>query len=455
MFTDGKLNLLPLEKVKRTINGCWNLSSDQGNLGVFVLTNLRLVWYCLLSPEFNVSIPWWGVDGEVTARNSKFGDCLVINVQTYVLGWLVDDYKTVAAFQGFVSEIKEHVANSLTSPVYGVDQYIDNLPDPQNPLLFEKKEPEKQAEYVEEEEGKRPAEGEDPGHAAANEQGASVDSVSAPTGLEMSDADLDEAFKKGRKPWGRSKIMIVGEGRAGKTALANSIMGKNFEETSSTVGINLFTCDIKYAAVGNGQWNQHANPEKLLEAALAQMIADEKLKRRHKVVEGFELAGDIMKSAAGKAWASGEAAIGEIAENLFTSAVDNSMSSSEPAPAVEAVDFAPAVAMEMKGRVAPMHTVCDNKDEAPIDDSQFTAASSSAPVAASNKYINVEGEQAPGVNNDLVMKCLTDGIHTESKFIISLFDFGGQSVFNVIHPFFLTKYGVYIVTFNMVIYFRF
>ncbi|CAM9222298.1 unnamed protein product, partial [Ectocarpus fasciculatus] len=142
MFTDGKLNLLPLEKVKRTINGCWNLSSDQGNLGVFVLTNLRLVWYCLLSPEFNVSIPWWGVDGEVTARNSKFGDCLVINVQTYVLGWLVDDYKTVAAFQGFVSEIKEHVANSLTSPVYGVDQYIDNLPDPQNPLLFEKKEPE-------------------------------------------------------------------------------------------------------------------------------------------------------------------------------------------------------------------------------------------------------------------------------------------------------------------------
>ena len=33
--------------------------------------------------------------------------------------------------------------------------------------------------------------------------------------LEMTDEDLAEAFKKGKKAWGRSKIMIVGEGRAG------------------------------------------------------------------------------------------------------------------------------------------------------------------------------------------------------------------------------------------------
>ncbi|RYG98562.1 hypothetical protein EON65_51290 [archaeon] len=55
----------------------------------------------------------------------------------------------------------------------------------------------------------------------------------------------------------------------------------------------------------------------------------------------------------------------------------------------------------------------------------------------------------PTIDEGLIMKCLSDRIHTESKFIISLFDFGGQSVFNVIHHFFLTKYGVYLLVFNM------
>jgi GTPase SAR1 family protein len=47
--------------------------------------------------------------------------------------------------------------------------------------------------------------------------------------------------------------MVVGEGRAGKTALCNSIMGKVFDEKiESTIGINELTCDIKTAFVGQG-----------------------------------------------------------------------------------------------------------------------------------------------------------------------------------------------------------
>lgn len=49
----------------------------------------------------------------------------------------------------------------------------------------------------------------------------------------------------------------------------------------------------------------------------------------------------------------------------------------------------------------------------------------------------------------LVMQCLADNVSLTSKYKITLYDFGGQSVFNVIHPFFLTQYGVYIVAFNM------
>jgi hypothetical protein len=36
----------------------WNLSSDQGNLGTFFVTNVRLVWHANLAENFNVSIPY-------------------------------------------------------------------------------------------------------------------------------------------------------------------------------------------------------------------------------------------------------------------------------------------------------------------------------------------------------------------------------------------------------------
>lgn len=60
---------------------------------------------------------------------------------------------------------------------------------------------------------------------------------------------IQQANKFQSKPWHRSKLMIVGEGRAGKTALANSIMGNDFQHTESTIGINTMTCSIQEAVV--------------------------------------------------------------------------------------------------------------------------------------------------------------------------------------------------------------
>ncbi len=72
---------------------------------------------------------------------------------------------------------------------------------------------------------------------------------------------MKDALLSGKKEWGRSKIMIFGEGRAGKTALANSILGRKYENTESTVGINEFTCNVVYASVGgsnaDGLWSEH------------------------------------------------------------------------------------------------------------------------------------------------------------------------------------------------------
>jgi hypothetical protein len=73
--------------------------------------------------------------------------------------------------------------------------------------------------------------------------------------------------------------MLVGVGRGGKTALANSIIGRSFADTNSTVGINQVTCDVKFASIGGGDWSEYAKPSRELEAALAQMIMSELLGR--------------------------------------------------------------------------------------------------------------------------------------------------------------------------------
>jgi Bardet-Biedl syndrome 5 protein len=58
IIRDKSLILLPDEEVYSKVPGVWNLSSDQGNLGTFFITNVRLVWHANLAENFNVSIPY-------------------------------------------------------------------------------------------------------------------------------------------------------------------------------------------------------------------------------------------------------------------------------------------------------------------------------------------------------------------------------------------------------------
>ncbi|KAE8749940.1 hypothetical protein FOCC_FOCC003410 [Frankliniella occidentalis] len=58
LLQDGRLRVLPLEQVYRTVHGVWNLSSEQGNLGTFIITNVRLVWFAEMNESFNISLPY-------------------------------------------------------------------------------------------------------------------------------------------------------------------------------------------------------------------------------------------------------------------------------------------------------------------------------------------------------------------------------------------------------------
>lgn len=52
IIASNDLKLLPQEQTYNKVNGVWNLSSDQGNLGTFFVSNVRLV-----RPQFNFEEP--------------------------------------------------------------------------------------------------------------------------------------------------------------------------------------------------------------------------------------------------------------------------------------------------------------------------------------------------------------------------------------------------------------
>jgi Bardet-Biedl syndrome 5 protein len=93
IVSDKELMLLPKEQVFNKYSGVFNLSTEQGNLGTFIITNVRVVWFATLTESFNVSLPWIQIK-EVKTRDSKFGNALVLETTEisggYILGFRVN-----------------------------------------------------------------------------------------------------------------------------------------------------------------------------------------------------------------------------------------------------------------------------------------------------------------------------------------------------------------------------
>ena len=45
IVADKQIIMLPKEQIFTRYNGVWNLSAEQGNLGMFYLTNVRVIWF--------------------------------------------------------------------------------------------------------------------------------------------------------------------------------------------------------------------------------------------------------------------------------------------------------------------------------------------------------------------------------------------------------------------------
>ncbi|XP_011680639.1 Bardet-Biedl syndrome 5 protein homolog [Strongylocentrotus purpuratus] len=137
IISNKSLRMLPLEQVYDKVGGVWNLSSDQGNLGTFYITNVRLVWHAVMNEAFNVSVPYLQMR-TVKIRDSKFGLALVVetSVQSggYVLGFRLDPAEKL---QEVVKEIQSLHRVYSTNPILGVEFEVDDVPATAEELVVE------------------------------------------------------------------------------------------------------------------------------------------------------------------------------------------------------------------------------------------------------------------------------------------------------------------------------
>merc|ERR1719387_2623900 len=125
IIKEKELIMLPNEQVYDKIGGIWNLSSDQGNLGTFFITNVRVVWFAVLAENFNLSIPYLQIKS-INVRNSKFGQAMVIETTAssggYILGFRIDPVEHLEDVNTQITNLWRVFSNT---PIFGVEYTME------------------------------------------------------------------------------------------------------------------------------------------------------------------------------------------------------------------------------------------------------------------------------------------------------------------------------------------
>ncbi|KAI9203869.1 COS41.4 [Polychytrium aggregatum] len=125
VITNGSLNLLPGENICEIVEGVWNLSSENGNLGVLHITNIRVVWHAVSDETLNCSLPYLQMKRIVT-QASKYGTALAIHSvyeqRTMVLGFRIDPAEKLKRIADLILRLCE-IYHEM--PIFGVWFEVD------------------------------------------------------------------------------------------------------------------------------------------------------------------------------------------------------------------------------------------------------------------------------------------------------------------------------------------
>ncbi|XP_012506130.1 PREDICTED: Bardet-Biedl syndrome 5 protein [Propithecus coquereli] len=136
LIQNKQLRLLPQEHVYDKINGVWNLSSDQGNLGTFFITNVRIVWHANMNDSNSLRpFPFFFCSfSRPSSRKTEFPWHSQSTSGGYVLGFKIDP---VEKLQESVKEINSLHKVYSASPIFGVDYEMEEKPQPLEALTVE------------------------------------------------------------------------------------------------------------------------------------------------------------------------------------------------------------------------------------------------------------------------------------------------------------------------------
>lgn len=126
VIQNSQLRTLPQEHILSTVVGVWNLSSDQGNLGSFIVTDVRVVWFANMNELFNISLPYLQMIA-IKIRDTKFGTVMVIETSEssggYLLGFRIDPEEKL---QSTFKEVSSLYSVYSSAPVFGVAYKVEN-----------------------------------------------------------------------------------------------------------------------------------------------------------------------------------------------------------------------------------------------------------------------------------------------------------------------------------------
>ena len=256
---------------------------------------------------------------------------------------------------------------------------------------------------------------------------------------------MKSAMAGGFKPWNRSKIMFVGEGRVGKTALCNSMMGNGFVETESTVGFTRQVFEVRtFSGGGENRWTERKKPERECEAGIAQIIIDtlnlnSRTVRSENESPGLEEEYSVEELLADDG--GDQTKKKKLNARIYSTIKNISVGLVNIEELLLALYYGEYVPHTINPIVVALHYM-----SGVFYDVGFTILDR---LGNYNNNENIERISAQTMYMLEVNICITNMLSYTIGFVLTSFVFGVQCVFNVIYHLFLTSYGVYLAMYKM------
>ncbi len=290
---------------------------------------------------------------------------------------------------------------------------------------------------------------------------------------------LQAAMKDGGMQANISRINLVGQGRAGKTAFANALAGIPFKHTDSTVGVKLNMIEVAKMDIlseGAGSaWKGVCSSESALSAEDAKTrVAAQKLAAKSKKEPPTETRRDdnmlnyLRRSEPEPNTSSHSELVDlEVSTAKYTGKFERDenqpksqaqLEASEPIRIDQQAEIvADAHTLDPIDKVESSTSVCAEEleglkqieSQTPIKSEFFEESSTVRELAEKPTATRqaVREEAMSKIDKDLILSIAQGG--AEQALRLSLWDFAGQDVFYSLHHLYLTRYCVYLVMFNM------